>query len=81
MQNRDNDHFTVRRADWRSDQDALRAVRRAVFVREQLVPEQLEWDGADGNAIHLVAESEHGAAIGTARLQASGQIGRMAVLS
>ncbi|MGB5831370.1 MAG: GNAT family N-acetyltransferase, partial [Thiohalocapsa sp.] len=54
---------------------------RAVFVREQLVPEQLEWDGADGDAIHLVAESGPGVAIGTARLLASGQIGRMAVLS
>ena len=72
--------FTVRRAEWPSDQEALHSVRSAVFVVEQAVPEALEWDGLDAEAVHLIAESEHGLAIGTARLLQSGQIGRMAVL-
>jgi predicted GNAT family N-acyltransferase len=72
--------FTVRRTDWSSDQTALRAVRLAVFVHEQQVPEALEWDGFDDEAVHLIAESEDGRPIGTARLLTSGQIGRMAVL-
>jgi len=75
------DHrYSLRRADWKRDQAALRAVRRSVFVREQQVPEALEWDGRDGSAVHLIAESEDGATIGTARLLPSGQIGRMAVV-
>jgi predicted GNAT family N-acyltransferase len=72
-------HF--RRADWERDQAALRAIRLSVFVREQQVPEALEWDGRDGDAMHLIAESGDGASIGTARLLPSGQIGRMAVMS
>ena len=75
------DHrYSLHRADWERDQAALRAVRLSVFVREQQVPEALEWDGRDGSAVHLIAESEDGAAIGTARLLPSGQIGRMAVV-
>ncbi len=71
------DHrYSLRRADWERDQAALRAVRLSVFVREQQVPEALEWDGRDDNAVHLIAESEDGAVIGTARLLPSGQIGR-----
>jgi predicted GNAT family N-acyltransferase len=72
--------FSVRRADWPSEQTALRALRLAVFVHEQQVPEALEWDGLDDDAVHLIAESEDGTPIGTARLLPSGQVGRMAVL-
>lgn len=58
----------------------MRAVRLAVFVHEQQVPEALEWDGLDHDAVHLIAETADGMPIGTARLLPSGQIGRMAVL-
>jgi predicted GNAT family N-acyltransferase len=70
----------LRRADWHRDRSALQAVRRMVFVAEQQVPEALEWDGLDAEAVHLLAEDHDGRAIGTARLLPSGQIGRMAVL-
>lgn len=77
--------FVVRRADWDLDRDALRGIRLAVFVREQGVPEALEWDGADARAVHLLAlagtAEAPGAAVGTARLLPTGQIGRMAVLA
>lgn len=52
-----------------------------MFVTEQGVPEQLEWDGKDAQAVHLIAETASGMAIGTARLLAGGRIGRMAVLA
>ena len=65
---------------WETHAAALMAVRRAVFIEEQGVPEAEELDGEDAAAKHFLAEDEHGNPIGTARLLASGQIGRMAVL-
>jgi predicted GNAT family N-acyltransferase len=78
--NSDPHLFTVRRASWETDREALRAIRLQVFVAEQGVPMDLEWDGLDGQAVHLLAEDRDGRPIGMARLLASGQIGRMAVL-
>jgi predicted GNAT family N-acyltransferase len=76
--------FHVRRAAWDLDRDALRAVRRTVFVQEQGVPEDLEWDDADAQGIHLLALADKdgtpGEPVATARLLPTGQIGRMAVL-
>jgi predicted GNAT family N-acyltransferase len=71
--------FTVRRAAWHADLDRLRAVREAVFVREQNVPQELEWDEIDPQCDHVLAEAR-GEAIGTGRLLPDGHIGRMAVL-
>jgi predicted GNAT family N-acyltransferase len=51
-----------------------------VFVAEQGVPMDLEWNGLDGQAVHLLAEDRDGRPMGTTKLLASGQIGRMAVL-
>jgi predicted GNAT family N-acyltransferase len=72
--------FSVRRADWHRDAALLGAVRRAVFVEEQRVPEALEWDGRDERCQHVLAMARDGAAIGTGRLLPDGHIGRMAVL-
>ncbi len=60
--------------------EALRTIRETVFVDEQGVPLELEWDGLDGGAVHVLAESAAGEPIGTARLLPDGHIGRMAVL-
>jgi len=73
-------NFTVAIAQWPEDIDALRSVRETVFVKEQKVPQELEWDGLDKEAIHVLAKDNVGHPIGTARLQSSGKIGRMAVL-
>jgi len=70
---------SVRTAEWSVDRSALRAVREQVFVREQAVPIQLEWDEFDPLCQHVVAEAA-GRAIGTGRLLPDGHIGRMAVL-
>jgi predicted GNAT family N-acyltransferase len=75
-----NQGYRVRRAAWPADQAALRRLREQVFVQEQGVPPELEWDGLDTEAIHLLAEDTAGRPVGTARVLASGQIGRMAVL-
>lgn len=62
--------------------DAAR-IRTEVFVREQRIPAELEWDEADRTAVHAVAYNRLGQAIATGRLlPASGgvaAIGRMAV--
>ncbi len=75
--------FTVRRADWARDQAVLQAIRREVFVVEQQVPEKEEWDGIDGDCLHVLALAANGMPIGTGRLLPDGhfvRIGRMAVL-
>ena len=65
---------------WATHGDPLKALRRTVFVEEQGVPEEEEWDGQDGASRHFIAEDATGTPVGTARLMPSGQIGRMAVL-
>ncbi len=66
---------------WSSHSLPLRKVREAVFIEEQQVPRELEWDGEDESAHHFLAINEAGQAIGCTRLLTSGQIGRMAVLA
>ncbi len=75
--------FTVRRAQWASDGAALAAIRYEVFVVEQRVPEEEEWDGMDASSQHVIALAADGTAIGAGRLLpggSHGRIGRMAVL-
>lgn len=71
--------IAVRIADWQQDNADLRRIREAVFIAEQSVPPELEWDGDDEDAIHFLA-LENGYPIGTARLLTDGQIGRVSVL-
>lgn len=58
-------------------------IRSEVFVQEQRIPAELEWDEADASAIHAVAYNQLGMAVATGRLvqmePAIGKIGRMAV--
>lgn len=72
-------NIQVRIADWQKDNADLRRIREAVFIAEQAVPPEQEWDADDVEAVHFLA-LEDGYAIGTARLLADGQIGRVAVL-
>ena len=70
----------VQQVSWAESDAALMLVRRAVFIEEQGVSEAEELDGEDPSATHFLATDAAGAPIGTARVLASGQIGRMAVL-
>jgi len=65
------------------DIETCQAIRREVFVVEQSVPEEDEWDDLDGEAIHLLARDADGRPIGTARILLqgdTGKIGRVAVV-
>lgn len=73
-------HFDIREANWRYDERFLAPIRRAVFIKEQRVPAEMEWDGKDDSAWHWLATDPDKNPIGTARLLPDGQIGRMAVL-
>jgi len=72
--------FRVDEVSWGEAAEAAGAVRREVFVEEQHVPEDLEWDGIDPVCRHVLARNADGRAIGTGRLLPDGHIGRMAVL-
>jgi len=73
--------YRLRHAEWERDRAPLQAVRRAVFVVEQKVPEELEWDEFDSVSTHVLAEDRSGQAIGTGRLLPDGHVGRMAVVA
>ena len=61
--------------------DAAR-IRDAVFIREQGIPADLEWDEADARCVHVVAyrTTPSREPVATARLLEDGWIGRVAVL-
>lgn len=69
----------VRVADWQKDNAEIRRIREAVFIAEQSVPPELEWDSDDNGAVHFLA-FEGDFAIGTARLLPDGHVGRVSVL-
>lgn len=72
----------VFRTNWQADGDRLGALRHEVFVVEQNVPEELEWDEFDREAIHFACADENGKIIGTARLliePGKAAIGRLCV--
>ncbi|HEX2531625.1 MAG TPA: GNAT family N-acetyltransferase [Burkholderiaceae bacterium] len=64
---------------WSILKEDARAVRHEVFVIEQNIPVDLEWDGHDPVCLHAVAYDEKGQPLGTGRLLPDGHIGRMAV--
>ena len=72
--------FNVREAEWESEAAVISNIRRLVFIIEQQVPKDDEWDGRDEESWHFLATDENDEPIGTARLLPDGQIGRMAVL-
>ncbi len=72
--------IALRAGDWDALGEHAGQVRRAVFVQEQGIPLELEWDEWDARSLHCVAYAD-GAPIGTGRLLPDGHIGRMAVLA
>ncbi len=63
--------------------DAAR-VRAEVFIQEQAIPMEMEWDEADATALHAVVRNRLGQPLATGRLLLDapgvGRIGRMAVI-
>ncbi|MFZ5502963.1 MAG: GNAT family N-acetyltransferase [Pseudomonadota bacterium] len=72
--------FTVSLVCWHDGEPLLRAIREAVFIREQGVPPELEWDEFDQGCRHALALSLKGDAIGCGRMLNDGHIGRIAVM-
>ncbi|MES2038644.1 MAG: GNAT family N-acetyltransferase [Pseudomonadota bacterium] len=77
--NTENLHLVI--ADWATLQKDAQAIRYEVFVIEQKIPAELEWDAADAQCVHAVAYDANGKAVGTGRLLPDAHIGRMAVLA
>lgn len=70
--------FHIQPVTWASHAPALRYVREQVFIHEQHVPVDLEWDDLDADASHLLAYFEN-QPIACARIIHYQSIGRMAV--
>jgi predicted GNAT family N-acyltransferase/diadenosine tetraphosphate (Ap4A) HIT family hydrolase len=65
-------------SDWTQLKDLASPLRRAVFVQEQSVSEEEEFDSFDSISRHVVI-AENQAGLGTGRLAPDGRIGRVAV--
>lgn len=73
----------VRTGAWNDLGRDASMIRTRVFVEEQRIPADLEWDEADAGALHAVAYNRLGQPVATGRLLQAGpgiaKIGRMAV--
>ena len=72
--------FRVEPADYSADFDDLRALREAVFMIEQKIPEAIEFDEIDPKCHFVIARDNQHRAIGTGRLTPDCKLGRLAVL-
>ncbi|MFE8071615.1 GNAT family N-acetyltransferase [Marinobacteraceae bacterium S3BR75-40.1] len=76
--------LSIESYDWDEAPEAVRAIRQAVFIDEQRVPPELEWDATDEVSRHFLVRDEKHAPLATARLYPTGTgdgaIGRMAVV-
>lgn len=74
---------TVQIGTWAELSAPAKALRTAVFVREQRIPAEMAGDASDAMALHAVAFNRFGMPVATGRLLQPapqvGQIGRMAV--
>jgi YbgC/YbaW family acyl-CoA thioester hydrolase len=73
----------VKTGTWAELGADARRIRTDVFIEEQKIPVDMEWDEADEGAVHAVAYNRLGQPLATGRLIAAGngisKIGRMAV--
>lgn len=75
----DTQQMTIHQVTWSQAEPQLRAVRTVVFIDEQSVTPEYEWDDIDASAVHLLAMAEN-QAIACLRIIEYTKIGRMAVL-
>ena len=69
----------ITQVSWREAENYLREVRQMVFVEEQAVAPDFEWDELDASAVHLLA-MQNNQPIACLRIIDFHKIGRMAVL-
>ena len=72
--------YQVSETTWDASKKDLIRIRTEVFINEQLVPPDLEWDGYDKDCWQVIARMNNGECVATARMLYDGHIGRMAVL-
>ena len=72
-------NIQISKVSWCEAESHLRAVRTPVFIVEQFVTPEFEWDELDASAVHLLAMLEN-QAIACLRIIDFKKIGRMAVL-
>lgn len=70
---------TIQQVAWQEAENELRVVRTSVFIGEQFVMPEFEWDEIDASAVHLLASYEN-QAIACLRIINYHKIGRMAVI-
>jgi YbgC/YbaW family acyl-CoA thioester hydrolase len=77
------DVLSVRVGSWSDLREPARRIRTEVFIDEQRVPLEMEWDEADEACVHAVVFNRIGQALATGRLlpshDGSAKIGRVAV--
>lgn len=71
--------FSVKYGSWDQLQQDAKLIRELVFISEQNIPEQDEWDDQDAISQHFVVYDQN-QPIATARLLANNSVGRVAVL-
>jgi predicted GNAT family N-acyltransferase len=71
--------FGITAGSWNTIGLLAKPLREAVFIAEQGVPAELEWDEFDAASLHVIARDSAGTVIGTGRLLPDGHIGRLAV--
>ncbi len=69
----------ILQVNWQDAENELRIIRTKVFIEEQQVAPDFEWDEIDATAVHLLAMSEN-LPIACLRIIKYQKIGRMAVL-
>lgn len=78
-----DDVLDVRVGSWAQLREPARRIRTEVFIDEQRVPLEMEWDEADDGCLHAVAFNRIGQPVATGRLLpaqgGSAKIGRVAV--
>lgn len=84
----DNQHFSIEKTLWQEKGEQLSKVRHTVFIEEQKVSAEEEWDGLDEaeTTQHFYVETIDALSndtpliVATARVLESGKIGRLCVL-
>jgi predicted GNAT family N-acyltransferase len=74
-------NISIQITHWDEAKSQVMPIRHEVFIKEQEVPEELEWDEFDQYALHAIVKKDQ-EVIGTARLiidKANARIGRMAI--
>ena len=79
MMNLQLTNVSITQVSWREAENSLREVRQLVFVEEQAVAPEFEWDELDESAVHLLA-LKNNQPIACLRIIDFKKIGRMAVL-